>query len=182
MSTPYGGGDPNQGTPGSGNAGFSSPPPPPPPPPPSGSTDYGQVATSPGPSYGGAPTGQLAGFWIRFGAALIDGILLNIVAFVIGLVLPGRGNSGQLIAALVGAAYFTYFHGSTGQSLGQKLVNIKVVDQESGGNIDYVRAFIRWAVSIVSGLALAIGYLWMLWDKNNQTWHDKASKALVVKT
>ncbi len=181
MSTPHGGGDPYQGTPSSGNAGFSSPPPPPPPP--SGSTDYGQVAPSPGQSYGGAPTGQLAGFWIRLGGALIDGILLSIVAFVIALAFGGMTtNTRQLISTALGAVYFTYFHGSTGQSLGQKLVNIKVVDQESGGNIDYVRAFIRWAVSIVSGLALAIGYLWMLWDKNNQTWHDKASKALVVKT
>src|SRR5687768_7926348 len=174
MSTPYGGGDPDAGAPTSGDGGFSTSPPPPP-------QDYGQVQ----PTYGapGAPTAAIAGFGIRLVGAIIDGILLAIVAFILGMIVGMTTNSGrQLLSYAIGAIYFTYFHGSTGQSLGQKIVNIKVVDEETGGNIDYVRAFIRWLVSIVSGLVILLGYLWMLWDPKKQTWHDKASRALVVKT
>ena len=29
-------------------------------------------------------------------------------------------------------------------------------------------------------LALLIGYLWMLWDKEKQCWHDKAANDVVV--
>ena len=175
MSTPYGGGDPDTGTPTSGDGGFSTSPPPPPP-------GYGQVEPTYG-APGGAPGTALAGFWIRFAGAFIDGILLSIVAAILGAILGmGTLNGRNLLSTLLGAIYFTYFHGTSGQSLGQKLVNIKVVDETSGGNIDFVRAFIRWLVSLVSGLVIALGYLWMLWDPKKQTWHDKAAKTLVVKT
>lgn len=183
MTTPTGGSDdPNQGwsqptAPGGGM---------PPPPPAQGYSPpgYDQPAQ---PGYGqpyGAPTGggALAGFWIRFAAAIIDAILLSIVAFVLGLVTGMDGmNDRNVLSSLIGAVYFTYFHGSSGQSLGQKLVSIKVVDEANGGPIDYVRAFIRWLVSIVSGIVILLGYLWMLWDPKKQTWHDKAARTLVVK-
>jgi uncharacterized RDD family membrane protein YckC len=47
--------------------------------------------------------------------------------------------------------------------------------------IGYGRAFGRALVSIVSGLVIAIGYLWMLWDPRKQTWHDKAVSSLPVR-
>lgn len=125
----------------------------------------------------------MAGFGIRLVGAIIDSILLGIVAFLLGMVIGmDTVNERNLLSTLLGAIYYTYFHGSSGQTLGQKVVNIKVVDEASGGNIDYVRAFIRWLVSIVSGLVIGLGYFWMLWDPKKQTWHDKASRALVVKT
>ena len=46
--------------------------------------------------------------------------------------------------------------------------------------IGYGRAFIRWLVSIISALILLLGYLWMLWDKEKQCWHDKAANDVVV--
>jgi uncharacterized RDD family membrane protein YckC len=36
-------------------------------------------------------------------------------------------------------------------------------------------------MSYVSQLALLLGYLWMLWDPNKQTWHDKVAQSVVVK-
>lgn len=35
-------------------------------------------------------------------------------------------------------------------------------------------------VGIVSGAVIFIGYLWMLWDREKQTWFDKASNSVVV--
>ncbi|MBV9001651.1 MAG: RDD family protein, partial [Solirubrobacterales bacterium] len=34
--------------------------------------------------------------------------------------------------------------------------------------------------SILSALAIYIGYLWMLWDGERQTWHDKFVHSVVV--
>ncbi|MDQ2826266.1 MAG: CbtB-domain containing protein, partial [Actinomycetota bacterium] len=39
-------------------------------------------------------------------------------------------------------------------------------------------ALLRHLYSYVSALALGIGYLWMLWDPEKQTWHDKWSSTL----
>ena len=194
MSTPYGG-DPNTGwqSPGQqpGTPPAGSPPPGFPPqqqpypqqPAPGGygQPDYSQVQPNYGQPYGGGPApAQLAGFWIRFGGALIDGILLGIVGQIFVRAL-GTGT-GTLLQYVLQAAYFTYFHASTGQSLGNKVVGIKIIDQTTGGNIDYVRAFTRWIVSIVSAIPIALGYLWMLWDPAKQTWHDKAAKTVVIRT
>jgi uncharacterized RDD family membrane protein YckC len=33
----------------------------------------------------------------------------------------------------------------------------------------------------LSGQILGLGYFWMLWDDNDQTWHDKIVKSIVVK-
>lgn len=41
-------------------------------------------------------------------------------------------------------------------------------------------AFLRWLVSIPSFFVLFLGYLWMLWDGEKQSWHDKAAGSVVI--
>ena len=50
----------------------------------------------------------------------------------------------------------------------------------TGQPVGYVRAFVRWLGSILSALALFLGYFWMLWDPEKQTWHDKMAGSVVV--
>jgi uncharacterized RDD family membrane protein YckC len=125
----------------------------------------------------GTVTSARAGFWRRFAAALIDAILLGIVSGILRAIL---GNSGSGLGLLVDIGYFTYFHGSTGQTPGNAALSIRIVDKDTGAPIGYGRAFVRWLVSIVSGLVILIGYLWMLWDSEKQTWHDKAANDVVI--
>jgi uncharacterized RDD family membrane protein YckC len=119
-----------------------------------------------------------AGFWRRFAAALIDGILIGVVRVILALLI-GTNAAGAL-SLVVAAVYFTYFHGTTGQTPGDAALSIRVVDAESGNTVPYGRAFGRFAMSLVSGLVLLIGYLWMLWDDEKQTWHDKVARTYVV--
>lgn len=157
------------------------PPPPPsnlPPPPPEG---FG--ATPPGyTQYGQHTGGERAGFWIRFAAAFIDGLIYGIPVFIVAAAVSLSQPAQQLLSLVVGGAYFIpQESGPTGQTVGKKLCGIRVVDQTSGGPIDQGRAGMRYLVSILSGFACALGYLWMLWDDNKQTWHDKASQTIVIK-
>lgn len=137
---------------------------------------------TPQPSASAGPSGPRAGFWIRFAGALLDGLIvgipLNLLLFSID-VFAVR----QSLGLIVGIAYSVFFIGSgSGQTVGMKVCNIRVIDVETGGRIDYGRAVIRYLVGIVSGLACLIGYLWMLWDPEKQTWHDKVAGTYVVPT
>jgi uncharacterized RDD family membrane protein YckC len=125
-------------------------------------------------------TSARAGFWRRFAASLIDGILLGIVSTILQKIL-GEGP-GYGIGTLITIGYFVYFHGTTGQTPGDAALSIRVVGKDDGVPIGYGRAFIRWLVSLVSGVVILIGYLWMLWDSEKQTWHDKAANSVVVPT
>src|SRR5438309_9787380 len=125
-------------------------------------------------------SGPRANFGERLVAALIDGVGLFIIQFVVGISLGGAGRGLGLI---IDIAYFTYFEGSpSGQTFGKRVMNIRVIDTNTGGSIGYGRAAIRWLMKIVSFLACLIGYLWMLWDKEKQTWHDKVAGSFVVPT
>ena len=78
-------------------------------------------------------------------------------------------------------AYLTYLEGSaSGQTVGKKAMGIRVVDFQTGGPIGYPRAFIRWIGRYVSAIACLLGYFWMLWDREKQTWHDKFANDVVV--
>jgi uncharacterized RDD family membrane protein YckC len=136
----------------------------------------------------GGPTGPRAGFWRRLGALFIDGLVVGVV----GGVLAGVGaalDSSALIAIgylvwLAGfAAYEIYFHGRpSGQTVGKRALGIRVVDFATGGPIGYGRSTIRWVGRLISGLFCYLGFLWMLWDKEKQTWHDKMANDVVVPT
>lgn len=88
-------------------------------------------------------------------------------------------NAASLLNFLVGIAYYTYFEGSSGK-LGKRALGVRVVDIAGGGPIGYGRAFIRYIGRIVSAIPLFLGYLWMIWDAEKQTWHDKFAQSVVV--
>ena len=126
-----------------------------------------------------SPSGPRAGFWRRFAALLIDGILLGIVNGILGAILGRSGGTG--LGTLLSLGYFTYFEGGpTGQTIGKRVMGIRVIDFGGGGAIGYGRAFIRWIGRFVSTIVLLLGYLWMLWDPERQTWHDKFANSVVV--
>jgi uncharacterized RDD family membrane protein YckC len=135
-------------------------------------------------SYGTA-TGPRAGFWQRVGASLVDTIVLLVVFFILYAVLKGIGIA---LAILIQISYYVYFEGGpTGATLGKRAVGIRVIDTDTGGPIGYGRAFIRWIGRLVSSFPwiipfLYLGYLWMLWDKEKQCWHDKFASDYVVPT
>lgn len=136
--------------------------------------------------------GAYAGFWRRFLAVFIDGILVGIVAGVLGGITGGSfmvsnggvhystGNSGlQTILTIVYEGLLIAFR--NGQTIGKLAMGIRVISA-GGQPVSVGMAFARAAMKIISGLVLLLGYLWMLWDPNKQTWHDKVAGTYVVRT
>jgi uncharacterized RDD family membrane protein YckC len=124
------------------------------------------------------PSGPRAGFWTRLGAALLDGLIITAASALFLAIDPalyyGVGFGGGLASSVALEG------GETGQTLGKRALGIRVVDQRAGGSIGPVRAFIRYVGRIVSSLVVFLGYLWMLWDPEKQTWHDKMAGSVVV--
>lgn len=158
--------------------GFGQPPP--------GHPEASSAQPVPSPA-GGPPQEAYAGFWIRFAGALIDAVILGAVDSLLGAILPGGLGDTlvgplSLISIALGAAYFGYLHSSkAGQTVGQLAVGIRLVNAADGGQVSPGMAVLRWAMSYVSALPIVLGYLWMLWDPRNQTWHDKVASTYVVK-
>jgi uncharacterized RDD family membrane protein YckC len=136
------------------------------------------------PGVGGAgsvQSGPRASFGLRLVAAIIDGILLGIVGTILRVIL------GDVLASavnlLLGLAYYTYLEGSpSGQTVGKRAMSIRVIDFAGGGPIGPGRALIRYIGRIVSAIPCGLGYWWMLWDPEKQTWHDKFATTVVVPT
>jgi len=171
---------------------------------PPGTSDYqpgqrpteplGSPAAHPPPlAVAGPPRQALAGFWRRLAAAFLDWILVGILAAAVGELFGVEAPSvpsadgdvyfqpatGPFI--LVGLAYFTYFHATTaGQSIGNRILGIRVLDAGTGRSLPYPRAFTRALVSNLSALAFFLGFLWMLWEPRKRTWHDIVADSLVV--
>jgi uncharacterized RDD family membrane protein YckC len=137
---------------------------------------FGQTQT--GQQRSGRASGPRAGFWQRFGAAFIDGLLFGIIDFILSRAAHGVGVG---LALLVAIAYYTTLEGGRrGQTLGKMALGIRVVSFETGGPIGYANAFIRFIGRYVSTIVLFLGYFWMLWDKEKQCWHDKFAGDVVV--
>jgi uncharacterized RDD family membrane protein YckC len=125
------------------------------------------------------PSGPRASFFSRLAAAILDAIVVLVINTVVGLVI-GRGIA-SLVAIAVGIAYYGYLEGSeSGQTLGKKALGIQVRDLRTGGAIGFSRGVIRYFGRILSAIPLLLGYFWMLWDSEKQTWHDKLAGAVVV--
>lgn len=139
-----------------------------------------------------AQTREYANVLTRFGALLLDGLIL--IPFYIPMIIvsaayiPYDELSGWLIfinvlsilAAVVFAIWNTIVRmGKTGQSLGRKFLNIAVLN-ERGLPIGIGKAALREIIGRwISGLVCYIGYLNAFWDKDKQMWHDKMADCYV---
>lgn len=136
----------------------------------------------------------------RIVAAIIDMIILwvimAIIAIPLGLgtaiysmtgmtgafdaALLGMMASYMILGAVINLGYFTYLEGSSGQTLGKKLVNIKVVKEK--GSMTYVDAFVRTLLRIIDGIAFyLIGFIVVIATDKKQRIGDMAAGTLVVK-
>jgi uncharacterized RDD family membrane protein YckC len=143
------------------------------------------------------------GFWRRFVAISIDLFILGAIGFtmlILGSVAFGLGISPEDMAAdpealmelglkvmticqalgfVLNMAYFTWFHGTTGQTPGKRLMGLRVI-RDTGEAISFGTAFLRWVGYLISFLPLCIGFLWAGADRRKQAWHDKIAGTVVI--
>ena len=140
---------------------------------------------------GVAPAGVLhyAGFWIRFVAEFLDGIILQIAnlccQMLVGMLLRGSlpevlkaANGG--IAFAVGIGYMVFFNGRFGATPGKMALGLKIV-RADGSPISYARAFGRYFAKILSAIILLIGFMMAGWDPEKRALHDRICDTRVIR-
>lgn len=155
--------------------------------PPYGQQPYAQPGGFPAaPAYSayGQPTmgapGQIASMGNRFFALLIDAIILVVIDVILRIIFGQTLSS--LLNIVINFGYFGYLLGVRQQSVGMMVLNIKVVDANTGGPIGLGRGLLRYLVQGLTGLLCLVGYFSPFFDrtKRNQGWHDKAASCFVV--
>ncbi len=121
---------------------------------------------------------------ILWGAFVATFYVFSILASILSLdddaritfVLVG-GNFGWIVIFL---SYFLFFWTYSGQTPGNKVMRIKVIDvygETISSNQALLRLIIGYNVNIIS---YGLGFLWAIWDTDRQGWHDKIAKTYVV--
>jgi uncharacterized RDD family membrane protein YckC len=127
------------------------------------------------------PSGPRASFGRRLGAFLLDSLIIGIPIGILAAIV--RTDVFWILYLAVIFLYFAYFEGSpSGQTIGKRILGIRVIDFGQGGSLGFGRAALRTVGRFVSQLLCYLGYLWMLWDREKQTWHDKIATSVVVPT
>ncbi len=93
-----------------------------------------------------------------------------------------RRNMIRETSFLLWVVYSMFMEASNKQgSFGKHLMGIKVVD-EFGNKLSVKKSILRNLSKILSYLAVFVGFLWIIFDKKKQAWHDKINKTYVVLT
>ncbi|MBI3234123.1 MAG: RDD family protein [Bacteroidetes bacterium] len=141
-----------------------------------------------------------AGFWWRFLAMMLDGILMNILSTIIGLIISidmgfmsaMKGTSvaafdlasfitSSVISFVINWLYFALMESSSYQAtIGKRALGIRVTDM-NGERISFGRASGRYFGKMVSAITLLIGYIMAAFTEKKQALHDIISGCLVVK-
>jgi predicted Zn finger-like uncharacterized protein len=156
------------------------------------SPSSGPAPTFPSPPAFVQPTSPVAlpkaGFWIRVGASLIDGVILGVVQFGIGLVFGLAGGESFLLMVItwlcsmvISVTYYVFFTGYNGQTPGKMALRLQVV-RSDGTPMSYGRAFLREIpCKFISGILLGIGYLMVAFDQQKQGLHDRMAATYVIR-
>ncbi|MBP8006558.1 RDD family protein [Acinetobacter sp. NIPH 1852] len=138
---------------------------------------------------------EYAGFWIRFGAAILDTIII-IIALIPLTMLFGGGDtmvssdgvsSFQFMSTwdwiwqILTAVFYIFCWVKFAGTPGKRLLRLKVLDEKTGEQVSVGQGIIRYIGYFPATLVLFIGLIWVAFDPKKQGWHDKMAKTVVVK-
>ncbi len=146
---------------------------------------------------------RLAGFWIRFVAVFIDGLIMAAVRWPLSLLLAvpqslltrnmeqggaavgvafGMLGLNMLVGIAVAVAYTGWFYSTKGATPGKMLLKLKVVNADTGTYLTFGQACLRDIVGkFVSGIIFMIGYLMAAFRKDKRALHDLMVGSQVIR-
>ena len=141
---------------------------------------------------------EYAGFWMRLGAYLIDGIILTAINcslyFVPGFVyFTTTGELGSLklvssafavvilvLCIIISIAYPVCFWRWRGQTPGKMAVGIKLI-RTNDSPVGWGAAAVRFLGYIICWVTVGILFLWIAFDSRKRGVHDRIAGTCVIK-
>lgn len=112
---------------------------------------------------------EYAGFWIRFGASLLDFLILSpLLALIFYNNFSMKSFVLMLVLSIVIQLYKPIMEGMYGYTLGKKILDLRIVD-EHHEKINMKHALTRWILWAVSGIISLIASINLF---NNEAFQD----------
>jgi uncharacterized RDD family membrane protein YckC len=134
---------------------------------------------------------QYAGLVRRLMAIMYDLFLLLAMLFIATAIamIFNQGNAiepGQAIypfyivyLLVLSFVFYGWFWTHGGQTLGMKTWKMRL-QQDDGKPLSWNLALIRFAIALVSGSVLGLGFIWSLFESKRRCWHDLASHSVLL--
>ena len=126
------------------------------------------------------------GLWERFAAAFIDFLLVAIVTRIIFAPFAWftsflhQSHDGGPFTVTLFLVYLILMWGLKGTTIGNIIFHLKI-QRIDGKPVTWSVALIRGLGLVLSVAPLGLGFFWMAWDENKQTWHDKIAGTEVIR-
>jgi uncharacterized RDD family membrane protein YckC len=111
-----------------------------------------------------------AGFWVRTGALLIDILMMAVIAKIC--------HASALFAPLF-VIYCVVMWALRGTTIGGIVCGLKIVRLD-GRPVDWATSVVRALGGFLSILPAGLGFIWLAFDDERQSWHDKIAGTVVV--
>ncbi len=153
------------------------------------------VAMSPNDTTASSDAPVPAGLFRRLAALLYDALLILALWMIVTAVfLPFTGGEAvrwsaspplfvthKLVMALVVVGFYGVFWTRQGHTLGMSAWRLRV-SRLDGGLPTWGDTLRRIGAGVLSWLAVGLGWLWCLFDRERRTWHDLLSQTRVTVT
>ena len=140
------------------------------------------------------------GFWLRSMALAMDSVILFLLVaifMVLGFLSLSMGAPGERgislfrqvwivlpttlpLGFVLTLSYFTFFHGTWGQTIGKMIFSLRVV-RTAGQSLTFSRAFVRALGYCLSAFPFFLGFFWVGFTSSKRSWHDALADTMVIR-
>lgn len=126
---------------------------------------------------------KYAGFIVRFAALTLDGLILGIPTLIIVSLVSFVVPLGKFVPSLLESIIFisasVFFLTRLGATPGKTFFGIAVIGKD-GQKPSVQAAILRESLGRILSSILNLGYLWVIFNKEKQGWHDKIASTHVI--
>ena len=135
---------------------------------------------------------EYVGFWPRFGASIIDTIILLLITVPVLVLMYGSdyfyGEQASFnltdltinyLFPLIATVIFWIYKAATP---GKMAISTKIIAAKTGEPPTPKQAIIRYVAYYISAIPLGLGFIWIAFDPRKQGWHDKIAGTLVIRS
>ncbi|MYD44514.1 MAG: RDD family protein [Gammaproteobacteria bacterium] len=125
-----------------------------------------------------------AGFFVRVFAMIYDTLVMLgiwILTVVVLVSIAGDAVVGAWVQSLLFVelfAFFCYFWLKRGQTVGMMAWRLRLVSDET---VTLKTVLLRFIGALLGGACVFVGYVWILFDRNQRSWSDIMSHTYVVR-